>query len=246
MQWRFVTTSLVCGLLVAMAGCSAVLPGDQEEGANRPGATGGNGQGNPTDDGATTPLEPSGAGGSSASDPVNPVPSQSPGAEETEEADGSGESSIDDATSEPGDDAPELLSPTGACCLPFDACMAVDGATCGTLQGRFLGDDTICELCSLTSAEIAALLQDSDGDGLPNEVDPDVDGDGLLNVQDGDIDGDGVPNTSDDDIDGDGIPNERDNDADGDGLDDDDPADEDGGAGPDEDEEDSGDEGGTP
>ena len=52
MHWRFVKTLLLCGLLVAMAGCSAVLPGDQGEAVNRPGAAGGNGQGNPV-----VPLE---------------------------------------------------------------------------------------------------------------------------------------------------------------------------------------------
>lgn len=73
---------------------------------------------------------------------------------------------------------------------------------------------------------------DSDGDSIPNGLDPDKDGDGTPNYKDKDsngngiedkdedIDGDGISNSKDEDIDGDGLPNSDDADADGDGNDD--------------------------
>lgn len=59
---------------------------------------------------------------------------------------------------------------------------------------------------------------DIDGDGVPNTQDADMDGDGKLNSEDDDIDADGVPNAQDDDMDGDGVPNDVDDDRDGDGI----------------------------
>lgn len=49
--------------------------------------------------------------------------------------------------------------------------------------------------------------EDTDGDGLPNAIDPDVDGDTLPNHSDPDIDGDGLANVNDDDRDNDGLIN---------------------------------------
>ncbi len=40
---------------------------------------------------------------------------------------------------------------------------------------------------------------DTDHDGIPNNVDPDIDGDGIVNGKDTDIDGDGIPNALDPD-----------------------------------------------
>lgn len=60
---------------------------------------------------------------------------------------------------------------------------------------------------------------DNDGDGIDNGDDPDVDGDGTLNAYDDDVDGDGIKNIHDDDIDGDGLLNRiQDDDDDGDGI----------------------------
>ncbi len=66
---------------------------------------------------------------------------------------------------------------------------------------------------------------DIDDDGILNDVDPDIDGDGILNDADPtpsgssqDIDGDGHNNEEDFDIDGDMIPNSSDDDIDGDGF----------------------------
>src|SRR5690606_1504172 len=64
--------------------------------------------------------------------------------------------------------------------------------------------------------------EDSDNDGIPDELDPDflgidTDGDGIPDVEDDDIDGDGTANADEDD-DGDGIPNRLDDDDDGDGI----------------------------
>jgi hypothetical protein len=41
--------------------------------------------------------------------------------------------------------------------------------------------------------------QDTDHDGIPNNVDPDIDGDGIVNGKDTDIDGDGIANALDPD-----------------------------------------------
>lgn len=70
---------------------------------------------------------------------------------------------------------------------------------------------------------------DSDGDGIPDSIDPapylfgtftDADGDGVGDLVDLDLDNDGIPNDADgwDDTDGDGLPNYADLDSDGDGL----------------------------
>jgi beta-lactamase regulating signal transducer with metallopeptidase domain len=40
---------------------------------------------------------------------------------------------------------------------------------------------------------------DTDHDGIPNNLDPDIDGDGLVNGRDSDIDGDGITNAKDND-----------------------------------------------
>ena len=67
-------------------------------------------------------------------------------------------------------------------------------------------------------------LPNTDGDGLPNYIDPDDDNDGVLTATEGptaDNDSDGVPNylePGDQDLDGDGISNQNDPDDDGDGI----------------------------
>jgi len=77
----------------------------------------------------------------------------------------------------------------------------------------------------------AFVTTDSDGDGIPNYLDPDSDGDGIPDILEGngDSDGDGIPNYLDTDSDNDGIldTDEADNlppaagtDADADGIDD--------------------------
>jgi hypothetical protein len=63
---------------------------------------------------------------------------------------------------------------------------------------------------------------DADGDGIPDEMDPDFTGpdrdrDGIPDSSDPDIDGDGIANADDDD-DGDSIANRLDPDDDGDGI----------------------------
>jgi hypothetical protein len=83
---------------------------------------------------------------------------------------------------------------------------------------------------------------DIDGDGILNGDDPDVDGDGILNGDDPDVDGDGILNGDDDDVDGDGVGNDDDDDIDGDGiLNADDPDDDGDGVGDDMDQDDDGD-----
>jgi hypothetical protein len=44
-----------------------------------------------------------------------------------------------------------------------------------------------------------ALAFDTDGDGIENNLDPDIDGDGEINATDNDIDGDGKANSLDGD-----------------------------------------------
>jgi hypothetical protein len=43
----------------------------------------------------------------------------------------------------------------------------------------------------------AAVIYDTDGDGIENNLDPDIDGDGSANGLDDDIDGDGIGNFDD-------------------------------------------------
>ena len=63
---------------------------------------------------------------------------------------------------------------------------------------------------------------DTDGDGIPNYLDPDSDGDGIPDLDEGDVDSDtdGIPDYLDTDSDNDGIPDrvEGDSDSDGDGV----------------------------
>lgn len=51
------------------------------------------------------------------------------------------------------------------------------------------------------AAETPAASQvfDTDGDGIENNLDPDIDGDGVINADDADIDGDGKANNQDGD-----------------------------------------------
>jgi len=44
-------------------------------------------------------------------------------------------------------------------------------------------------------------IQDTDGDGIPDNQDDDIDGDGIPNNEDDDVDGDGIPNDEDTNID---------------------------------------------
>lgn len=74
-------------------------------------------------------------------------------------------------------------------------------------------------------AVVAAGLQDSDGDGVPDFRDADSDNDGISDLveastPDTDIDDDGIPDSIDPDSDGDGIPDaiEGSGDTDGDGI----------------------------
>ncbi len=48
-----------------------------------------------------------------------------------------------------------------------------------------------------TAENSSQLLEDIDGDGIPNWQDTDIDGDGNPNITDPDADGDGIPNDSD-------------------------------------------------
>jgi len=62
--------------------------------------------------------------------------------------------------------------------------------------------------------------KDTDGDGIPDYLDPDDDGDGIPDYMDADDDGDGIPDNEerDHDTDGDGIPDVDDSDDDNDGI----------------------------
>ena len=51
----------------------------------------------------------------------------------------------------------------------------------------------------ITAPTGIAVFGDIDGDGIPDEYDPDMDGDGIDNELDGDMDGDGVDDRWDDD-----------------------------------------------
>jgi len=71
-------------------------------------------------------------------------------------------------------------------------------------------------------AEVGTAVMDSDGDGIPDEVEGtgDPDGDGIPNYLDEDSDGDGIGDAAEGtgDPDGDGVANFLDDDSDGDGM----------------------------
>jgi len=70
------------------------------------------------------------------------------------------------------------------------------------------------------SAATNRRFKDTDGDGIPDHLDPDDDGDGIPDYLDADDDGDGIPDSEekDHDTDGDGIPDVDDPDDDNDGI----------------------------
>ncbi|HHJ19955.1 MAG TPA: hypothetical protein ENJ84_09085 [Gammaproteobacteria bacterium] len=76
----------------------------------------------------------------------------------------------------------------------------------------------------LSDTLVEYTLLDTDGDGIPDETDPDADNDGLLTEKetaDADTDGDGLPDAVEPnniDTDGDGLSNDQDADDDGDGV----------------------------
>ncbi|MEH6679089.1 MAG: gliding motility-associated C-terminal domain-containing protein [Sediminicola sp.] len=104
------------------------------------------------------------------------------------------------------------------------------------------------------SVDITAL-EDMDGDGVPNETDPDIDGDGMPNdeddfprdpTEDTDTDGDGTGDNEDTDDDNDGTPDDgddfpkdpnEDTDTDGDGTGDNGDTDDDGDGTPDDEDD---------
>ncbi|ETN60070.1 hypothetical protein AND_008320 [Anopheles darlingi] len=76
-----------------------------------------------------------------------------------------------------------------------------------------------------------SIERDSDGDGIPDNLDTDDDNDGIPDSNDpdssNDLDGDGIPNELDPDDDNDGVPDTEDQDDDNDGIPDDQDVDDD-------------------
>ncbi len=90
------------------------------------------------------------------------------------------------------------------------------------------GTSDLEEIIAGTDPDDPSDGADTDGDEIPNSIDPDVDGDGIENGSDPDVDGDGILNGDDDDVDGDGLLAPEDSDDDGDGIADDEDDDDDG------------------
>ena len=65
---------------------------------------------------------------------------------------------------------------------------------------------------------VAGRLTDTDGNGIPDHLDPDDDEDGIPDYLDADDDGDGTPDVDDSDDDNDGTPDAQDLDDDVDGT----------------------------
>jgi hypothetical protein len=91
------------------------------------------------------------------------------------------------------------------------------GGILSTAQALFVDNDSNNDDENTPDAE-----EDSDGDGIPDQQDPDflgidTDDDGIPDIEDDDIDGNGVLNEDEDD-DGDGVINRLDDDDDGDGI----------------------------
>jgi type IV pilus assembly protein PilY1 len=89
------------------------------------------------------------------------------------------------------------------------------GGILPTAQALFVSNDS-------NNNDIPDAEEDSDGDGIPDDQDPDflgidTDDDGIPDIEDDDIDGNGVLNEDEDD-DNDGITNRNDDDDDNDGI----------------------------
>lgn len=250
---RFVAEVLVVGLLICLAGCTNAIDTAAQEAY--PAATAATGDEYTGNIGASFPNDGQVQSSSSVGDHESPAGGgASPAFGVTDSmlsAFTGGTSSLTDTCctiAEVGDSVMTGCSDAGVencvcqlipeCCSETwsPKCVAEAATTCGGCPG-------------LTSQQrqVAALLRDSDGDGIldidefgiyrnpfvadnddvdfdgiPNGEDPDVDGDGIRNAYDDDVDGDGIPNDEDDDIDGDGLFNDLlDRDDDGDGVDDD-------------------------
>ena len=105
-----------------------------------------------------------------------------------------------------------------------DACDGLDcgGLGCGACDHRVArcAEDGLCEECT-EEEPCPVSFFDTDGDGIPDEVEGDVDsdGDGLIDRVDPDSDDDGISDFREGvgDFDADGTPNYLDSDSDGDG-----------------------------
>jgi len=100
-----------------------------------------------------------------------------------------------------------------------NAGFAFDGiSTSGVWSFTTLGDsdqDGVFDLEENLNGDGELDNDDTDGDGIPDYLDPDDDGDGVLTMNE-DLDGNG--DLFNEDTDGDGVPNFRDEDDDGDGI----------------------------
>ncbi|MGE0791312.1 MAG: hypothetical protein AB7S26_36900 [Sandaracinaceae bacterium] len=139
------------------------------------------------------------------------------------------------------DDGAGGVTDTG-CMAPTPIC---DTTGAGAMCVECIDDDHCAGLQICTSTQMCTF-PDTDGDGVPDDIDIDDDNDGIVDTVEGggrdysvDTDGDGIPDYADPDevtctdadangscdalpfevdFDGDGIPNHADLDADGDGL----------------------------
>uniref|UniRef100_UPI0026358849 T9SS type B sorting domain-containing protein n=1 Tax=uncultured Lacinutrix sp. TaxID=574032 RepID=UPI0026358849 len=107
---------------------------------------------------------------------------------------------------------------------PFNNCeFIIDNVTLPQSTEFFNGD---CDMDNVPNG-VEFPLGDTDGDGMPNWLDPDDDNDGIdtinedyddVDIEDGDVDPTGNDDPTDNDSDGDGIPDYLDVDDDGDGI----------------------------
>ncbi len=106
-----------------------------------------------------------------------------------------------------------------------------DGTYSYTPDTDFVGTDSftyeVCDngipsKCASATVTITINTKDTDGDGIPDEIEgtDDPDNDGIPSNEDLDSDGDGIPDEIEgtDDTDNDGIPDYKDEDSDGDGI----------------------------
>ena len=117
---------------------------------------------------------------------------------------------------------PQFLGTQGAAFDVPETSPCVDvGLDTGTVQDDVLGRSRPQGI-TVDMGAYEAILNDSDGDGIPDyyEGDGDPDEDGTPNYLDDDSDGDGIPDATEwiDDPDGDAAPNYLDDDSDGDGI----------------------------
>lgn len=81
--------------------------------------------------------------------------------------------------------------------LVFALLLSLIAGAVSVAPAQAANSGTFGKTVQIQNSEVMPI--DTDGDGIPNNEDPDIDNDGLVNANDSDIDGDGTSNFDDGD-----------------------------------------------